>query len=67
MRPDEVSAEVERVVGRLADIYERDGALAWCHTPQRALHDRTPIEMIQAGEVGELRAVVDQLLDGAYL
>ena len=54
-------------MGRRADIYGPRDALMWLLSRQRVLEGKVPAEMIQQGQVDDVLAVVDRLLDGAYL
>ena len=59
--------ELEYILDRLADIYEPRDARMWLLSRQRVLEGKVPAEMIQQGQVDDVLAVVDRLLDGAYL
>jgi transcriptional regulator with XRE-family HTH domain len=59
--------ELGFIVDKLADIYEPHDARLWLFSRQRLLQDRTPAELIQQGQVDEVLAAVNQLLDGVHL
>lgn len=49
-------------------LYEdKASALAWVAAPQLLLGDRSARELILAGELERVQAVLDQIRDGAYI
>ena len=59
--------ELEFIVDKLADIYEPHDARLWLFSRQRLLQDRKPADLIQQGDVDEVLAALNQLLDGVHL
>lgn len=59
--------ELEFIVDKLADLYEPHDARLWLFSRQRLLQDRTPADLMQQGQVDEVLAAVNQLLDGVHI
>ncbi len=58
--------ELEFIVDKLADIYEPLDARLWLFSRQRLLQERTPVELIQQGQIDDVLAAVNQLLGGVH-
>jgi hypothetical protein len=57
----------ERYYRQVMFLYEETAsALAWLRAPQPVLKNCIPRELILAGRLDELRAVLDQIRDGVY-
>jgi hypothetical protein len=59
--------ELEFLIDKLADMYDPREARLWIFARQRLLNDQIPAQLIQAGKVEEVLAVVNQVLDGVQL
>ncbi len=59
--------ELEFIVDQLSDFYEPNEARQWIFAPQRHLNGESPAKLIRDGRIAEVRRLVDQLRDGAYL
>lgn len=59
--------DLEFIIDKLADIYEPQDARLWLFSRQRLLRDRTPARLLQQGNVDEVLAAVNQLLDGVHV
>ena len=51
----------------LDDFYRPDEARHWLDSPQRALGNRVPAQLIAAGMAGEVIGLLGQLREGAYI
>ena len=58
---------LEFILDELLEFYGPNEARLWLFTPHRLLGGRTPAEKISAGQDDEVRAIVAQLRDGAYV
>jgi hypothetical protein len=61
---DEVPERFHRQVMFLYD--DEASARAWVNAPQPLLGNRSPRELIKAGELERVYALIDQLRDGVY-
>jgi len=52
---------VARVVGELRFLLTTNGVVVWLHQPDPALQDRSPLDVIRAGERGEVQALFGQV------
>ncbi|HZT18780.1 MAG TPA: antitoxin Xre/MbcA/ParS toxin-binding domain-containing protein [Dongiaceae bacterium] len=59
--------ELEFIVDQLSDFYGPTEARQWLFSPQKLLHGNSPAELIQRGKMDEVRRLVNQLRDSAYL
>jgi hypothetical protein len=46
---------------RLAEFYTDPEILVMIHTPQEALGDRTPVELILSGQAEQVHALIDRM------
>ncbi len=58
---------LEFILDELLEFYSRDNARLWLFTPHRLLGGRTPAERISEGQDDEVRTIIAQLRDGAYV
>jgi hypothetical protein len=57
----------ERYYRQVLFLYvERADALAWLNSPQQLLHNKSPRDLILAGELERVRALVDLIASGAF-
>ncbi len=59
--------EVEYLLEELSEFFEPKEARFWLFSPHRLLNGDTPVKCIQEGRADEVRAVIAQLRDGAYV
>jgi hypothetical protein len=67
--------EARRLVGRvltlmvaLDEFYSITAAIRWLESPQRALNDRLPADLILSAEgAAEVMNVIEQMRDGVYV
>ncbi|HET7475202.1 MAG TPA: MbcA/ParS/Xre antitoxin family protein [Dermatophilaceae bacterium] len=52
---------------QLGEFYEPDDARLWLYSPHKLLSGRRPAELIAAGDIDAVLALIDQLRDGAYV
>lgn len=58
----------ERYYRQVLFLYDdKPSALAWLHSPQALLGNRSPYELILAGELDRVQTMVAQIRDGAYI
>lgn len=58
----------ERYYRQVLFLYnDKASALAWMHAPQYLLRQRSPRELILAGDLEQLRVLVDLLQSGAFV
>lgn len=50
----------------LSDFYEPDEAHLWLFSRHRLLEGRRPVDLIEAGDIDPVLAVIDQLRSGAF-
>lgn len=59
--------ELEYIVDQISDFFEPKEARQFVFSRQRILGDKTPAELIKAGEFDEVLAVIKRLRDGVFL
>jgi transcriptional regulator with XRE-family HTH domain len=59
--------ELDYIVERLSEYYSSDDARLWLYSRHRSLEDRKPADLIQAGQIDRVLAVIDQLGDAVYV
>ncbi len=58
---------LEFLVRELAEFYQPEEARLWLFAPHKLLGGDKPADRIQQGRVEEVRAIIAQLKDGAYV
>jgi transcriptional regulator with XRE-family HTH domain len=58
---------LEFLVAELAEFYNPDEARLWLFAPHKLLGGDRPADRIQQGRVDDVRAIIAQLKDGAYV
>ncbi len=58
---------LEWIIDELAQFYEPDEARLWFFSPHRLLGGDRPADRIQQGNADEVRVLIAQLKDGAYV
>ena len=58
---------LEWMIDELAEFYAPDEARLWLFSPNRMLGGSRPVDYIQKGRNDEVRALIAQLRDGAYV
>ena len=58
---------LEWMIDELAEFFAPDEARLWLFSPHRLLGGARPADRIQEGQVDEVRALIAQLKDGAYV
>lgn len=58
---------LEWLATELSEFYDRDDARLWLYSPHKLLAGRRPAELIAAGDIDSVLALIDQLRDGAYV
>ena len=66
-RKEKTLLELEYIVDQLADFYEPDEARQWIFAPQQLLDGRSPAELIQSGQIDEVRHLVNQLREAVHM
>jgi hypothetical protein len=67
-RAPQLGTIADRFYRQAMFLYEdKASALAWIASPQQLLGGRSPRELILAGELERVQAVLDQIRDGAYI
>jgi transcriptional regulator with XRE-family HTH domain len=59
--------ELEFIVDQLSDFYNPNEARQWIFSPQKHLQGRSPAELIQGGQIDEVRRLVNQLRESVYI
>ena len=59
--------ELEYIIDELSDFYEPREARLWLFSRQKLLGGRVPAELIQIGQIDEVRSVIAQLRDSVFL
>lgn len=59
--------ELEFIVDQLSDFYTPNEARQWIFSPQKHLGGASPAELINKGQIDEVRRLVNQLRDAVYL
>lgn len=55
------------VIDELSGFFAPDEARLWLFSPNRMLAGSRPVDHIQEGRIDEVRALIAQLRDGAYV
>jgi hypothetical protein len=58
--------DLQRVRELCAEVYTPEGVEIWMAARNQRFHGRTPMELIEAGDTGDVLMVLDQLASGAY-
>lgn len=66
LRTQTVIAELRYVVDRLADFYTPDETRLWLHAKHPMLNNERAIDLLNAGRMEEVLAVIEALDAGAY-
>lgn len=56
----------QRIRAKLAEMYLPEGVEIWLHSRHSWLNGRRAIDLIDAGQAGQVEAAVDRLVGGAY-
>lgn len=64
---EKILLQLEFIIDQLSDFYEPRDARMWLYAPQRLLNNKSPAELIQAGQSAEVIAVVSQMRDGVFV
>ena len=64
---EKILLELEFIVDQLSDFYGPNEARQWIFSPQKLLKGVSPAELIREGRIEEVRRLVNQLCDAAYL
>jgi len=59
--------ELEFIVDQLSDFYDPNEARQWIFSPQKHLDGSSPAELIRSGRIDDVRRLVNQLRDSAYI
>ena len=59
--------DLEYIVERLKELYTPEEARLWLFARHRLLNDRRPADLIQAGDIEPVLAVIGQLSDLVYV
>ena len=62
-----IIADLRYVVDRLADFYAPDEIRLWLFAKHPLLNRERPIDLIHAGQVEQVLAIIERLDAGAYL
>lgn len=63
----EVQNERDEIESLLTEIYSESEVILWLTAPNELLAGKIADQMIEDGEADEVRAVIQCMLDGAYL
>ena len=66
-RTEKTLLELEFIVDQLSDFYEPNEARHWVFSRQKHLRGASPAELIQDGQIDEVRRLVNQLRDAVYI
>lgn len=58
---------LEWLAMQLAEFYVPDDARLWLYSPHKLLGGKRPADLIAAGDIDAVLALIDQLRDGAYI
>ena len=58
---------LEWMIDELSEFFAPDEARLWLFSPNRMLGGSRPVDHIQNGKIDEVRALIAQLRDGAYV
>jgi transcriptional regulator with XRE-family HTH domain len=59
--------ELEYIIDELSDFYDPQEARLWLFSRQKLLNGRVPAELIQKGQIEEVRSVIAQLRDSVFI
>jgi len=59
--------ELEYIIDELSDFYDPQEARLWLFSRQKLLSGQVPAELIQKGQVDEVRSVIAQLRDSVFI
>ena len=59
--------QLEWLVGELAELYKPQEANLWLFSHHKQLEGARPVDMIEAGKIEKVLAIISQLKDGAYV
>ena len=59
--------QLEYIVDQLADFYEPNEARLWMFAPQRLLEGQSPAELIQKGQIDDIRHLVNQMREAVHM
>jgi transcriptional regulator with XRE-family HTH domain len=59
--------ELEYIIDELSDFYDPQEARLWLFSRQKLLNGQVPAELIQKGQVDEVRSVIAQLRDSVFI
>ena len=65
--PLTLHADVQFWMMKLKTFLEADKAVLWLSTPNNALENRTPISLIKEGKTEELRKMICEFKERAFL
>ncbi len=58
---------LEWMIDELSEFFSPDEARLWLYSPNRMLGGSRPADLIKDGRIGEVRALIARLRDGAYV
>ena len=64
---ERILLELEYIVDQLSDFYEPNEARQWMFAPQRLLEGRSPADLIQHGEIDDVRHLVNQMREAVHM
>ena len=59
--------ELEYIIDELSDFYDPQEARLWLFSRQKLLGGQIPAELIQKGQIEEVRGVIAQLRDSVFI
>lgn len=59
-------SEIGYIRERLSEFYEPEGVGIWLTSPNRWLDGEAPADVVRAGREGEVHAIIDRLVSGAF-
>lgn len=59
--------ELEYVIDELSDFYDPQEARLWLFSRQKLLDGQVPAELIQKGQIDDVRSVIAQLRDSVFI
>jgi transcriptional regulator with XRE-family HTH domain len=59
--------ELEYIIDELSDFYDPQEARLWLFSRQKLLDGQVPAELIQKGQIDEVRSVIAQLRDSVFI
>lgn len=57
---------IEQVAAAAAEVYKPEGVAIWLDAPNRALHNATPRQYVEAGDGDQVIALIERLAGGAF-